>query len=154
MQYICPLVVVNDIQVSRKFYESILEQEVLFDHGPNIAFKSGLSIHLKSHFSELVSIDSNDIHQKAGNFELYFEEDDLDSFLDRLSNVDGVRFVHEMKEMPWGQRVVRFYDPDMHIIEVGEPMEVVAKRFLSAGLSAEETAYRISMPKEFVELCL
>jgi len=27
---------------------------------------------------------------------------------------------------PWGQRVIRFYDPDMHIVEVGESLESVA----------------------------
>jgi len=41
----------------------------------------------------------------------------------------------------------------MHIIEVGESMESVARRFLSKGLSIEETAKRISMPEEFVNQC-
>jgi hypothetical protein len=38
----------------------------------------------------------------------------------------------------------------MHIVEVGEPMESVAKRFLRKGLSIEETAKRTLMPEEFV----
>jgi hypothetical protein len=49
---------------------------------------------------------------------------------------------------------MRFYDPDMHIIEVGESMESVARRFLRKGLSVEETAKRILMPEEFVKQCL
>lgn len=83
------------------------------------------------------------------NAELYFEEDDLDAFLKRLATLD-INYVHELREQPWGQRVVRFYDPDLHIIEVGEPMESVVTRFLKAGLSIEETAGRTSMPVEFV----
>lgn len=57
-------------------------------------------------------------------------------------------------EYPWGQRVIRFYDPDMHIIEVGEPMENVVKRFIDQGLSVEETSKRTQHPIEFVKNCL
>ncbi len=47
---------------------------------------------------------------------------------------------------------MRFYDPDKHIIEVGESMAVVAKRFLDQGLSVEETAKIIQHPVEFVKM--
>jgi len=46
--------------------------------------------------------------------------------------------------------VIRFYDPDYHIVEVGEPMDSVVKRYLSEGFSVDETVQRTSMPKEFV----
>lgn len=81
---------------------------------------------------------------------MYFEEEDLDSFLKKLKEMNSIEYVHELKEQPWGQRVIRFYDPDMHIIEVGEPMESVVKRLLSEGLSVEETSKRTLMPEEFV----
>ena len=81
---------------------------------------------------------------------MYFEEEDLDSFLQKLKTIDSIEYVHGLKEQPWGQRVIRFYDPDMHIIEVGEPMESVVKRLLSEGLSVEETSKRTLMPEEFV----
>ncbi|WP_279379339.1 VOC family protein [Methanosarcina mazei] len=92
----------------------------------------------------------NDIIQKSNNSELYFEEEDLDSFLKKLKEMNSIEYVHELKEQPWGQRVIRFYDPDMHIIEVGEPMESVVKRLLSEGLPVEETSKRTLMPEEFV----
>ena len=94
------------------------------------------------------------IIQKSNNCELYFEEDDLDNLLQKLRDIDSVEYVHELKEQPWGQRVIRFYDPDKHIIEVGEPMESVAKRLLTKGLSIEETAKRTLMPEEFIRQCL
>ncbi|AGF96825.1 Lactoylglutation lyase [Methanosarcina mazei Tuc01] len=81
---------------------------------------------------------------------MYFEEEDLDSFLKKLKEMNSIEYVHELKEQPWGQRVIRFYDPDMHIIEVGEPMESVVKRLLSEGLPVEETSKRTLMPEEFV----
>ena len=151
MKFICPLLAVNDIEISKKFYENVLDQKVQYDFGENISFEGGFAIHLKSHFSNLISISEGDIIQKSNNSELYFEEEDLDSFLQKLSVLDSIQYIHELKEQPWGQRVIRLYDPDMHIIEVGEPMESVVKRLLNERLSVEETSKRTLMPEEFVK---
>ncbi|MDY9927645.1 glyoxalase/bleomycin resistance/dioxygenase family protein [Methanosarcina sp.] len=150
MKFICPLIVVNNMELSRNFYEKVLNQKAQYDFGENISFEGGFAIHLKSHFSDLININKNDIVQKSNNCELYFEEDDLDSFLQKLKDMDFVEYVHGLKEQPWGQRVIRLYDPDMHIVEVGEPMESAVKRLLSEGLSVEETAKRTLMPEEFI----
>jgi len=150
MKFVCPLIVVNNMEISKNFYEKVLNQKVQYDFGENVSFEGGFAIHLKSHFSDLISINKNDIVQKSNNSELYFEEDDLDSFLQKLKGMDSVEYVHGLKEQPWGQRVIRFYDPDMHIVEVGEPMESVVKRLLSEGSSVEETSKRTLMPEEFV----
>jgi uncharacterized glyoxalase superfamily protein PhnB len=52
--------------------------------------------------------------------ELYFETDDIDAFLEKLNTYENIRYVHPIKMHSWGQRAVRIYDPDGHIIEVGE----------------------------------
>ncbi|KDE54963.1 glyoxalase/bleomycin resistance/dioxygenase family protein [Methanoculleus sp. MH98A] len=153
MRFVCPLIVVRDVKVSRAFYEEVLDQQVLHDHGENVIFEGGFAIHLMSHFQDLIGVAENDIAPRSNNAELYFEEDDLDGFLTRLKGMDSVNYVHEPIEQAWGQRAVRFYDPDMHIIEVGEPMESVVTRFLESGFSVEETARRTSMPEEFVRQC-
>ncbi|KKH99181.1 glyoxalase [Methanosarcina sp. 1.H.T.1A.1] len=150
MRFICPLIVVNNMEISRNFYEKVLNQKVQCDFGENVSFEGSFAIHLKSHFSELLNINKKDIVQKSNNCELYFEEDDLDSFLQKLKDMDSIEYVHGLKEQPWGQRVIRFYDPDMHIVEVGEPMESVVKRLLNEGSSVEETSKRTLMPEEFV----
>lgn len=154
MEFICPLIVVDDIEISRKFYENVLNQKVKYDFGENVTFEGDFSIHLKSHFLELLDLSPNDITRKSNNCELYFEEDNLDGMLEKLKEIDTLEYIHGIKEQPWGQRVIRFYDPDMHIVEVGESMGSVAKRFLAEGFSVEETAKRISMPEEFVKQCL
>ena len=59
-----------------------------------------------------------------------------------------------MKEHSWGQRVVRFYDPDRHIIEVGENIKTVCRRFLDNGMTPEETARRMDVPVEFIYDCM
>ena len=83
----------------------------------------------------------------------YFEEYNFDSFAQKLETLD-IKYVHEVKEHSWGQRVVRFYDPDMHIIEVGENMKVVCKRFLDSGMTPEQVAKRMDVPIKFVNGCM
>jgi catechol 2,3-dioxygenase-like lactoylglutathione lyase family enzyme len=154
VRFVCPLIVVNDISISRRFYEGVLNQTVEYDFGENVAFEGGFAIHLRSHFTDLIGMSPDSIIPKSNNSELYFEEDDLECLVARLGALGSVEYLHELKEQPWGQRVIRFYDPDKHIIEVGESMKSVAKRLLDQGWSIEETALRTSMPEDFVRECV
>lgn len=70
-----------------------------------------------------------------------------------MKNLD-INYVHPVKEHSWGQRVVRFYDPDRHIIEVGENIKSVCKRFLDSGMTPEQTARRMDIPFKFVKGCI
>ena len=72
MKYICPLITVSDIKLSRDFYEKLLKQKVKYDFGENVTFYGDFAIHLQSHFKEL--IDNREIRQGGNNFELYFEQ--------------------------------------------------------------------------------
>jgi len=144
------LLLVKDIAVSRRFYEQALRQNVEYDFGQDVVFQGGFAIHDANHLSRLLFNRPNPlINDKLGkeNFELYFECDYLDDIFDELMKA-GIKFVHTIKEQPWGQRVFRFYDPDCHIIEIGEPMSVVIERYLKQGLSEAEVADRTSMPIE------
>lgn len=84
---------------------------------------------------------------------LSFEDDDIDAFMRHLATFSGIEILNSLKEYPWGQRSVCFYDPDRHIIEVGENMKIVVKRFLRSGLSIEETMQHSMFPRAFVEMC-
>ena len=154
MKFKCPLIVVSDIGISRNFYKKVLKQKVKFDFGENLVFEGGFSIQFKPHFADMIGINQDEIAIKSNNFELYFEEDNLESFIERLNAEQEIQYLHSLIEHPWGQRVIRFYDPDMYIIEDGENMEAVARRFLSQGLSVEETAGRTQHPVEFVRQLL
>ena len=46
------------------------------------------------------------------------------------------------------------YDPDRHIVEVGETMNSVCRRFMNGGMTVEETARRMDVPLEYVQACL
>ena len=150
LKFDAPLIVVNDMARSRYFYEELLDQKVKFDFGPNVPFE-GFSLHLKSHFQSLLGDATQyPVTPKAHWGELYFETDELEPIYQRL-NEANVEFIHSICEQPWGQRVMRFYDPDGHIIEIGETMEAVVWRFYEQGLSIDLIMQRSSMPREFVE---
>ena len=153
MKYKMPLIVVKDMAVSRKFYEEVLNQKVEMDFGANITFEKAFSLQTKDSWVDFIRKTEKDVHNKPDNFELYFEEEQFENFVERLKSFE-INYVHDVIEYPWGQRVIRFYDPDMHMIEVGESMETVVKRFIGQGLSIEETAERTQHPIEFVKSCL
>jgi len=154
MRFACPLLVVKDIGVSRAFYESLLGQTVILDFGENITFEGNFSLQSKSSWAYFIGKSEDEIKEKADNFELYFEADDFDDFLARLKKYQGLEYLHGVREYPWGQKVIRFYDPDYHIIEVGENMKNVVRRFYAQGLSVDEIASRTQHPLAFVRSCL
>lgn len=153
VKYVCPLISVRNVNKSREFYENVLKQEVEIDHGENVAFKGGFAIHDVEHFQSLTGVSMFGKSFNKDFMELYFEVDDINKLEEKLKSLN-VKFVHKIREQPWGQRVMRFYDPDNYIIEIGEPLELVIKRFRDMGLSFEEISTKSSMPIEFVKMIL
>ena len=151
MKYICPLLVVRDLKLSRRFYEELLDQKVKADFGENLTFEGDFAIHLKEHWSKL--IDNKKVSFGTNNAEIYFEHDDVEAIASRL-RIAGVDFVHPMREQPWRQKVVRIYDPDRHIIEIGESMEHLCLRLLKEGKSPEEVSRITYMPMKFVQVLM
>ena len=86
--------------------------------------------------------------KKSNNAEIVFEEQDFDGFLRRLEEYLDMEYLGEVIEHSWGQRVIRFYDPDGHIIEVGEDMKMVIKRFLASGMTMEEISVKMDASVE------
>ena len=146
MKYQLPLLVVSDLERSKAFYKEHLDQDVIVDFGANVTLSGGFALQTLETWSEFIG--GAEISFKGNDAELYFEEDDFDGFLCRL---DGLELVHQPLEHSWGQRVVRFYDPDGHIIEVGENLTAVARRFADAGMSEAEVAGRMGVSVEYLQ---
>lgn len=145
-----PMLVVTDIDKSVEFYNKVLGLRVVTDFGANKTLTGGLSLQTAETYREF--IENENITFGGNSFEIYFEEDDFDLFLERLENC-GIEYVHPVKEHSWGQRAVRFYDPDKHIIEVGENIKSVCRRFLDSGMTPEQVAERMDVPLKFVNIC-
>lgn len=135
MKYSCTVISVADIHKSRKFYEELFGLELYQNYGINISFTCGLS--LQQEFDWLVNLPKDQIMKQPNNIELCFEEEYFDDFLKKLRQYPDIKYIGEVIEHSWGQRVIRFYDLDDHIIEVGESMKMVIQRFLSMGHSME-----------------
>ena len=119
MKYVCVVISVADISAARKFYEDLFGLEVYQDYGRNIAFTCGLAL-----------------------------QQDFDGFLNKLEEYPDIEYLGEVIEHSWGQRVIRFYDLDGHLIEVGEDMKMVIKRFLNTGMSMEEVSAKMDASVE------
>ena len=146
MKYVCTVISVADIGTARKFYEELFGLEVQQDYGKNIAFSCGLA--LQQDFDWLVSIPKEKVLKKSNNAEVVFEEQDFDGFLNRLKEYPEIEYLGEVIEHSWGQRVIRFYDLDGHLIEVGEDMKMVVRRFLNTGMTMEEVSERMDVSIE------
>lgn len=146
-----PMLVVTDMDKSVAFYKSVLGLDVILDFGANKTLTGGLALQTANSFKEFIG--SETISFGGNNAEMYFEEDDFDRFAEKLS-ISKVEYVHPVKEHSWGQRVVRFYDPDHHIIEVGENMVIVCRRFLNSGMTPEQVAERMDVPLSYVVDCV
>lgn len=152
MKYESSLIAVKDIKRAVKFYQEILEQRVISDFGTNVSFKAGFA--LQEGFDNLIGITESELKNKSNSFELYFEEEEIEKFIEKIKKIDDIEILHDIKEYPWGQRVIRFYDFDKNLIEVGEPMEFVIKRFLKSGMSPEDVSKKSMMPLKFINHCL
>lgn len=142
------LFVVNDIEKSKTFYKELFGLYVVADFGENVILSEGLVLQEKKLWQKFIEKDA----QFGGNdAELYFEENNIDRFMEKLQNSTfEIKYINKCIEHNWGQRVIRIYDPDMHIIEIGESLEYVAKRFLKSHMTVEEVSGKVQLPIEKV----
>jgi catechol 2,3-dioxygenase-like lactoylglutathione lyase family enzyme len=151
MKFEAAMLVVDDINRSRAFYCDIFGLEVVMDFGENITFDAGFSLQDKALWAKFIDAEETAIVYRGNDMEMYFEEEQLDQFVERLKTFADIEYLHGVKEYPWGQRVIRFYDPDYHIIEVGESMAVVCQRFHAQGMTVDEIVERTMFPAEVVK---
>ena len=140
---------VKYIKISKYFYNNLLELTVDLDLGKNVIFKDGFAIwEIQNDHIIPSTLGLEKTKNKSFNrFELYFETENLPDIFNTLKK-KKVRFLHEIHEEPWGQQTIRFFDPDNHLIEIGESMRQFVCRFYNEGLSIEQVSERTSVPVE------
>ena len=115
------LIVVNDIERSRKYYHDLFGLEMALDNDGNMILTEGLVLQDAAIWKDFLG---KDIVPLSNASELYFEEKDIEAFVERLEKLyPEVKYVNRLMTHSWGQKVVRFYDPDGNLIEVGTPMQ-------------------------------
>lgn len=151
MQYSGVLIAVRDMERAKHFYEGLLGLEVTEDFGANVTMSDCISLQTLDTWVDFIEKNHRDVICGHNAGEFYFETKDMNALLKKLEDWPDLAYVHPLKEHSWGQRTVRFYDPDRNIIEVGEDMNAVVRRFLDSGMSEEETAVRMDVSLAYVQ---
>ena len=114
------LIVVKDIEKSKKFYHDLFGLETVIDNDGNMVLTEGLGLQDEKIWRDFLR---RDIIPESNSCELYFEERDIEAFILKLEKLyPSVKYVNRLMTHSWGQKVIRFYDPDGNLIEVGTPM--------------------------------
>lgn len=114
------LIVVKDIEISKKFYHDLFGLEVLLDNDGNMILTEGLVLQDEKIWRGFLG---KDIIPENNSCELYFEEKDIEAFAEKLDALyPSIKYVNRLMEHSWGQKVIRFYDLDGNLIEVGTPV--------------------------------
>lgn len=114
------LIVVKDIGKAEKYYHDLFGLETLADNDGNMILSGGLFLQEERYWRGFLG---RDVIPRNNACELYFEEEDVDGFCEKLKALyPATEFVNPPMTHSWGQRVVRFYDPDGNLIEVGTPV--------------------------------
>ena len=114
------LIVTKDIEKSKKFYHDVFGLDMILDNDGNMILTEGLVLQDETIWQKFIE---KDIIQKNNATELYFEEKDIEGFVEKLESLyPDIEYVNKLMTHSWGQKVVRFYDPDGNLIEVGTPM--------------------------------
>lgn len=114
------LLVVEDIEKSKKFYHDLFQLDVILNQDGNVILTEGLVLQQKDIWKQVLG---KKIIRESNSCELYFEEPDLEGFVEKLERLyPSVQYVNRLMTHSWGQKVVRFYDLDGNLIEVGTPM--------------------------------
>lgn len=93
--------------------------DMILDNGGNMILTEGLVLQDEKIWKEFVK---KDIIQESNACELYFEEEHIEEFVDKLDRLyPDTKYVNRLITHSWGQKMVRFYDPDGNLIEVGTP---------------------------------
>lgn len=114
------LIVVKDIERSKQFYHDLFGLEMLVDNDGNMILSDGLVLQEEKYWCGFTG---KDTISESNSCELYFEEENIEAFVEKLERIyPSVKYVNRLMTHSWGQKVVRFYDYDGNLIEVGTPM--------------------------------
>lgn len=110
------LIVVKDIEKSKKFYHDLFGLDTILDNDGNAILTEGLVLQDEKIWKSFLE---KEVIPENNACELYFEESDIEAFVEKLEKLyPDIKYVNQLMTYSWGQKVVRFYDLDGNLIEV------------------------------------
>lgn len=120
MKYRGTLLVVKDCKKALDFYSQMFGLELIQDNDGNMELSNGIFLQENKYWEKFTE---RKIISQNNCAELYFEESDIESFIKKLEEKHPeTEYVNRLMTHSWGQKIVRFYDPDGNLIEVGTPV--------------------------------
>ena len=114
------LIVVKDIEKAKKFYHDLFGLDVVLDQEGNVILTEGLVLQDEAIWKKYLG---KEVVPKNNSCELYFEEKEIEDFAEKLEKqYPEIYYVNRLITHSWGQKVIRFYDLDGNLIEVGTPV--------------------------------
>lgn len=114
------LIVVKDIEKAKKFYHDLFGLDVVLDQEGNVILTEGLVLQDEAIWKKYLG---KEVVPKNNSCELYFEEKEIEDFAEKLEKqYPEICYVNRLITHNWGQKVIRFYDLDGNLIEVGTPV--------------------------------
>ncbi len=123
--FVNTIVFVKDIERSKTFYADVLKQKIMQDFGSLVLFENHFALHqVQSIYQTVFKQGPDDVPLDQGkrNLLIYFESQRLDDMYACVCAA-GARLIHGIERQIWGQKVFRFFDPDGHIVEIGESLD-------------------------------
>ncbi|OFX46371.1 MAG: hypothetical protein A2X13_12875 [Bacteroidetes bacterium GWC2_33_15] len=148
MRFHSSVIFVKDISISKSFYCDILKQEILYDFGNNVSLKGGLSL-WQIQNNHIISKKLEDAGNPNKSLEIYFETDNIFETAS-LINDNKIKLFHNIHEETWGQKTIRFFDPDYNLIEIGEKLEIFIQRMYKEGLPISEINKKTGVPENLI----
>lgn len=114
------LIAVSDIERAIQFYKEIFGLQVILDQDGNVIMSEGLVLQDAKIWKDFLG---KELYPKNNMTELYFEETNIEKFVKKLEESEyEIEYVNKLMTHSWGQKVIRFYDLDGNLIEVGTPV--------------------------------
>ncbi len=113
------LIVVKDVERAKTFYKDVFGLDVILDNDGNVILMEGIVLQDEKIWKDFLG---KDVIHKNNSCELYFEERDIEGFVEKLESIyPEVEYVNRLMAVSPEKKIVRFYDPDGNLIEVGTP---------------------------------
>ena len=113
------LIVVKDLERSLQFYQDLFGLKTILSGEGNVILTEGLVLQEEKIWKEATGKETIVPNHAC---ELYFEESQIEAFVERLEKLyPSVQYETGLTRYDWGKKVLRIYDPDGHLIEIGTP---------------------------------
>lgn len=114
---------------AKHFYKKLFGLDVILDNGGNVILTEGLVLQDRNLWEQSIGQAVTPGHNTSA---LYFEERNIEAFAEKLQcyadaflakseDTASIQYICPLTEIAPGRKILRFYDFDGNLIEVGTP---------------------------------